>query len=49
MSSLEVFIDEGFAHFSFGRVKRVDLGNLGDEGVLEFNGVIKGSMRGKTS
>ena len=42
-----MFINESFAGFLFSRVKRVDFGNLGDKGVLEFNGVIKGSMRGK--
>ena len=42
-----MFIDEGLASFPFSRIKRVDLGNFGDKGVLEFNGVIKESMRGK--
>ena len=42
-----MFIDEGLASFSFNRVKRVNLGNLGDEGVLELNGVIEGLMRGE--
>ena len=45
MSSLKMFIDESFASFLFGRIKRVDLRNLGDKGILEFNGVIEGSMR----
>ena len=44
-SSFQVFIDESFASLFFGRVKRVDLGNLGNEGVLEFDDVIKRSMR----
>ena len=46
-SGFQVFIDESFVSLLFSRVKRVDLGNLGNEGVLEFDGVIKGSMRGK--
>ena len=40
-----MFVDEGLTSFSFSRIKRIDLGNLGDEGILEFNGVVKGSMR----
>ena len=44
-SGLQVFINESLASFLFGRVKRIDLGNLGDEGVLEFDGVIKRLMR----
>ena len=47
MSSFQVFINESPASFFFGGVKRVDLGNLGNEGVLEFDGVIKRPMRGK--
>ena len=42
-----MFIDESLASFLFGRVKRVDLHNLWDKGILELNGVIEGSMRGK--
>ena len=44
-SGLQVFIDESLASFLFCRVKRVDLSNLRDEGVLEFNGVVERSMR----
>ena len=40
-----MFVNEGLTSFLFGRIKRVDLGNLGDEGILEFNGVVKGLMR----
>ena len=47
VSSLEMFIDESLAGFLFGRVKRINFCDLGDEGVLEFNGVIEGSMRGE--
>ena len=47
MSSLEMFINESLAGFLFGRVKRINFCDLGDEGVFEFNGVIEGSMRGK--
>ena len=46
-SSLEMFIDEILAGFLFGRVKRINFCDLGDEGVLEFNGVIEGLMRGQ--
>ena len=46
-SSLEMSIDESLAGFLFSRVKRINFCDLGDKGVLEFNGVIKGSMRGK--
>ena len=46
-SRFQVFINESLTGFLFGRVKRVDFGNLGDERVLKFNGVIKGSMRGE--
>ena len=46
-SSLEMFIDEILAGFLFGRVKGVDFRNLWDKGILEFDGVIKGLMRGK--
>ena len=47
VSSLKIFIDESLASFLFGRVKRIDLRDLGDKGILEFNGVINGLMRGK--
>ena len=46
-SGLKMFIDESLARFLFGRVKGVDFRNLWDKGILEFNGVIKGSMRGE--
>ena len=42
-----MFIDEGLAGFFFCWVEQVHLSDLGDEGVLEFNGVIEGSMRGE--
>ena len=45
VSHFQVFINKGLTGFLFGRVKRVDFSNLGDEGVLEFNSVIEGSMR----
>ena len=44
-SSFEMFIDESLAGLLFSRVKGVDLCNLWDKGILEFNGVIEGSMR----
>ena len=43
--SLQVFVNESFVGFLFSRMKRVDLRNLGDKGIFEFNGVIEGSMR----
>ena len=46
-SGLKMFIDESLAGFLFSRVKGVDFHNLLDKGILEFNGVIKGSMRGE--
>ena len=42
-----MFINESFANFLFSRVERVDFGNLWNKRVLEFNGVVEGSMRGK--
>ena len=42
-----MFIDESFASLFFSRVKRVNLGNLGNRRVLEFDGVIERSMRRK--
>ena len=42
-----MFIDESITSFFFGRVERIDLGNLQNKRVLEFDGMIKGSMRRK--
>ena len=39
-----MFFDESFASFFFGRVERIDLGDLWDEGVFEINGMIEGLM-----
>ena len=47
MSSLKMFIDESFASFLFGGVKRIDFRNVWDKGIFELNGVTEGSMRGK--
>ena len=47
MSSLEMFVNESLAGFLFSRVMGVDLCNLWDKGILEFNGVIEGLMRGE--
>ena len=44
-SSFQVFVNESLTSFLFSRIKRVDLHNLGDKGIFEFNGVIEGSMR----
>ena len=42
-----MFVDEGLAGFFFCWVERVHLSDLGDEGVLEFDGMIEGTMWGK--
>ena len=42
-----MFIDGSLTGFFLSRVERVNLSNLRDERVLELNGMIKGSMRGK--
>ena len=47
MTCLEMFIDEGFVGVFFSRVEWVYFGNLGDECILEVNGVVKWAMRGK--
>ena len=41
MANLEMFLDEGFAGVFFGGVEWVYFGNLGDERILEVNGVVK--------
>ena len=46
-SGLKMFFNDSLAGFLFGRVKGVNFCNLWDKGILEFNGVIKGLMRGK--
>ena len=43
-----MFIDEYFTSFLFSTVERVDLGDLQNKRVLEFDGVIEGLMRGKS-
>ena len=47
VSGLKMFFNESLAGFLFSRVKGVDIHNLWDKGILELNGVIKGSMRRK--
>ena len=42
-----MFVDEGLAGVLLCGVERVYLSDLRDEGVLEFNGMIEGTMRGK--
>ena len=42
-----MFVNEGPAGILLCWVERVYFSDLGDEGVLEFDGVIEGSMRGK--
>ena len=40
-----MFFNEGFTCFHFGQVERVDLGNLGDEIWMKFDGMIIGVIR----
>ena len=47
MSCFQVLIDEGFAGFLLCRVERVYLSDLRDEGVLEFDGMVEGTVWGK--
>ena len=42
-----MFFDESLAGFLLGRVKGVDFCDLWDKGILEFDGVVEGSMRRK--
>ena len=42
-----MFIDEGFTGFFLSRVEGVYLSNLRDEGVLEFDGMVEGTVWGK--
>ena len=42
-----MFIDEGLAGFFLGRVERVYLSDLRDKGVLEFDGMVEGTVWGK--
>ena len=46
-SGFQIFIDESFTGFFLSGVERVNLSDLRDEGVLEFNGMVKGSTRRK--
>ena len=46
-SGLKMFFDESLAGFLFSRITGVDFRDLWDKGILEFNGVIKGPMRGE--
>ena len=42
-----MFVDEGFAGFLLCWVEWVYLSDLRNEGVLEFDSMIEGTMRGK--
>ena len=42
-----MFVDEGFTSVLLCWVERVHLSDFRDEGVLEFDGMIKGTMQGK--
>ena len=44
MSRFQVFIDECLAGFLLCRVERVYFSNLRNEGVLEFDGMVKRAM-----
>ena len=39
-----MLFDEGFAYLHLCRVEQIDLGDLGSEVRMEFNGMIVGSM-----
>ena len=43
-TGLEVFFNECFMDILFSRVEWVNLGNLGNKGVLEVDGMIKGTV-----
>ena len=42
-----MFVDEGLTGFLFCWIEWVYLSDLRDEGVLEFDGMIEGTMQGK--
>ena len=42
-----MFIDESFTGVLLSRIERIDFGDLRNKRILEFDGVVKGSMRGK--
>ena len=42
-----MFINESLTGFFLGRVERVNLSDIRDKRVFEFDGVIKGLMRGE--
>ena len=44
-SGLKMFIDESLASFLFSRVKGIDLCDLGDKGIFEFEGMKVGSWK----
>ena len=39
-----MFFNEGFAHLHFRWVEQIDLGNLGSEVGMKFDGVVVGAM-----
>ena len=47
ITSFEMFLNKGFACIFFSRIEQVDFGNLRNEGILEVDGMVKGSVRGK--
>ena len=42
-----MFIDESLTGLFFCRIEGVDLGDLWDKGVFQFNGMVKRLLRGK--
>ena len=42
-----MFFDEGITSFLLSWVKGIHLGDFGNEGILEFNGVVEWTMWGK--
>ena len=47
MTGFEMFLDKGFACVFFSRIQWVDFGNLRSKDILEVDGMVKGSVRGK--
>ena len=45
VANLEMFFDKCLANIFFSGVKWIDLGNLGNESVLEVDGMIKWTVR----
>ena len=42
-----MFVDESFTSFLLSGIEKIEFGDLRNAGVLEFYGVVEGSMKGK--